>query len=110
MPAKDSKFTARIKLKPLQWDKLSGLAFKDTIWAREMERRELDEAMFGKVFDNEGIFDQMEDMFSAKIFEPKPKCKSHDTRCRACSTHSLHNHSETQDRRDQTDICAWSEA
>ncbi|RKP04875.1 hypothetical protein THASP1DRAFT_26553 [Thamnocephalis sphaerospora] len=78
MPTKLSKYSAKSKLKPMQLDKLSAAAWENTIWARELERREMDEDMFGKQFDEFGLFDEVEKHFGATTFAPKPKPKEEE--------------------------------
>jgi 6-pyruvoyl-tetrahydropterin synthase len=65
------RYIAQTKVKQMQWDKLADHVAMKTVWAKHMDDREKLEEMFANMLKEREIFNQIEDMFAAKVIEQK---------------------------------------
>ncbi|KAJ1680355.1 hypothetical protein EV182_000137 [Spiromyces aspiralis] len=63
---KELRYVPKVKLKVLQWDKLSDTNVDNSLWANLHEKSGINEQELVDTLKTQGIFDRIEDLFAAK--------------------------------------------
>ncbi|ORX92728.1 FH2-domain-containing protein [Basidiobolus meristosporus CBS 931.73] len=70
---KQVKWISKNKLKQLQWDKLADHSVAKTVWGYRQPELITQEDHLGQVFEENGVFEEIEDLFPARVIEVKVK-------------------------------------
>ncbi|KAK9720522.1 hypothetical protein K7432_004102 [Basidiobolus ranarum] len=70
---KQVKWVSKNKLKQLQWEKLADHSVSKTVWGYRQSEIVTQEDRLGQAFDENGVFNEIEDLFPARVIEVKIK-------------------------------------